>query len=191
MSTDPEYAALLAECPEAVAFKDTFEPRDGVDYGWVVSCARDEYGRAVEVFKRLDEKAAAIANYLGAGAGLLTLGSVTGVASGQLGAWVVLAAVPSVVLALLALALAVRARGTTLRVGLPPVPGMVGYAEFFGPRAEAAFLGQWHLCVAVMYRVIARKGGRVDLAVRCFVLAIASLSLPLGVGLARKFMGLP
>lgn len=190
MSGDPEYDDLLAECREAVEFKLRFPERDDVDYAWVLAHAKGEYDRAVEAFRRLDDKAAAVANYVGAGSGLLTLGSVSAAAGGLVNPWVVLCAAPSLLLAAAALLAATHARRPMPRPS-PRTDTLVAYADFFGEKGEVAMIGEWHVCTEVVYRVNARKGKSVEDALWLFACAVIALALPLGVALARKFMGLP
>jgi hypothetical protein len=184
---DFTYEDLQALCASADRFKSTFAPQPDVKYDWVVGYAKDEYARAVEVFKRLDDKAAVVANYLGAGTGLLTLGSVAGVASATASPWIVLAALPAVALAMLALVCASAARRTAFRPAPPTIKDAIDYAEYFGDRAEIHFLGLWHLTVEMMYPVLNRKAHLVNRSVSFFVWAVLALSLPLAVGLGVRF----
>lgn len=186
----PEYDSLLAGFVEANQFKNTFDPIEGEDYKWVAAHAQAEYGRALESFKRVDEKAAAILNYLTGGTGLLTLGGIAGLSGGQMSPWVILAAIPSFLLASVAMFFAVEARRTRLRAAAPSVVQMVAYVAYFGNRSEAAIMGQWNLCIAVLQRVIGIKGQAVDRSLWCIIGSVFSLVIPLGVALARKFMEL-
>lgn len=168
-------------------FKRTFTPLAGADYGWVLQLARDEYSRAVEAFRLVDGKAATVGNYLAAGAGLLTFGAVAAVADGRIDRWVVLAAVPSLLLALAALVVSVVARISIVRPSVPPITYAVGYAEFDPQQGQAAFLGVWHVLIEGLHRVIPRKQKLVDWSLRLFAAAVVTLMIPLAVGLGQRF----
>jgi hypothetical protein len=139
----------------------------------------------------LDDKAATIFTHVGVAVAILTLGSTAGAAAGHLGPWPILAAVPAVGLALAALFLAVLAR----RVVDRPFPGRIAnavvYAEAFGEKGEAAYIGAWEEATTGMLPVIRKKAGLVNRSVCLFALSVAFLTLPLGVVLVRKLMGLP
>lgn len=167
-------------------FKLKFDPDPEVDYAWVVSYAQQMHQGMLAVYRRLDDKAAAIANYLGAGAGLLTLSSAAA-AAGSVNRWVVLAALPSVACALVALLWAMRARKPATTVHPPAVNCAVGYAEYYREKAEAAFLGQWHLSIEKMTDSIRSKGRLVSLAVSWFSASVVCLLIPLAVAIVQKF----
>ena len=174
------------------SFRDTFKPIVGGDYKWVVSFAREEYVRAIEVFKRLDDKAAAVANYLGAGTGVLTLGSLAGVTADKVPTVVIVTAIPSVIAAMLALRAAAQARMTTDR-GTPPTVDVAAlYVADFPAKgatvndlseAETRFIVEWNECIEMLYKAVADKGKKVDRALRYFVWAVYLLALPLSLSL--------
>lgn len=171
-------------------FRAAFKPAPGVKYGWVAQYARDEHARLLAAFKALDDKAAAIGNYLGAGVGLAALGAVNGAAAGHLSLWVVVAAVPSVWYALRALVASVQAR-KTVQLSMPAgVIDAVRVAEYFGEEGEAAFVGCWAEASAECQGVILEKGRRVDEVTDLFVRAVALLAIPLAAVLIVKFAGL-
>jgi hypothetical protein len=168
-------------------FRDEFQPLPGLDYGWIVKFAQDEYARLADGFKQLDEKAAAVGSYLGAGTGLLTLGSVAAMASGQVSPWTVVLAAPSILLGLSALIAGVRARLTVRRPTPPPAVRAVAYAEHYHERGAAAFIGEWHLATVGALDALKLKARRVDLALHIFTAAIAALLIPLAFVVTVKF----
>jgi hypothetical protein len=178
-----EFAAFLAAdpaCRAAADFKNTFMPRGDTDYGWAAEFAKERYTQTVTDFKELDDKAAAVINYLASGAGLLTIGSLAAVATAKLSPMVIAAAAPSVACATLAIAFAAKARKPTQFFFLS-IKTAARYADYFRPadRAKAAFLGQWHLCVTLNRAVLARKAAWLKRSMQFFVAAVACLLLPL------------
>lgn len=191
---EPVVAKLIAsnqDCADAVHFKNTFEPQDGVDYGWVGEYAKAQYAHYAAIFKDLDDKANSIVGYLGGGTSLLTLGTLTAVASGQISPWIIVFALPSIGLALASLFFAALARQANWIVSLPTVQAACCYSEYakFAGKGQAAFLGQWHLCITLMRPVVARKAFQVNVATWLFFSTVATLSLPLIVVLVRRWMG--
>ena len=91
--------------------------------------------------------------------------------------------------ALIALAYAVKTRKPTDTAASPMPKAASEYSEFFEGRGEAAFIGQWHLSIAIMRRVAAQKSRWVQLATRFLFLAIATSLVPLIVGVALKLRG--
>jgi len=184
MKFPPTVADLLATAPgcwEAVNFKNKFEPREGVDYGWVVEYAKDRYAAAMTSFKELDDKAASVIATLGGGTGLLTLGSLVAAATGKIHYLVAAAAVLPISLAAAALFSAIRARETVVVAAPPTVEAATKYADHFEADAEAAFLGQWHLCLAFIKPVLQRKARWVNKALWFLFTAVLAMLIPLGV----------
>lgn len=176
-----------AEALTEEEFARQFEPREGVAYGWVVQYAKDDFARALDLFRRLDDKAAALVNYLGAGTGLLMFGAVNGLSAGALDKWIALAAVPSFVLAAVALVCATASRLAASRPGPPEPLAALRYAEYYNERAEAAFVAAWRRASAGAYRAAEDKARTLNRATRCFIAAVLALALPLGVALTQKF----
>jgi len=100
---DPEYQ-------EAHKSKETFSPKEDVDYDWVHEYALLIYDRFDQAEKALDAKAESIIKFLGGGSGLLTLGAIVNLR--DLGLPVAMALGVSLLLALVAI-------GVAAGVGLP------------------------------------------------------------------------
>lgn len=165
---------------EARAFKNTFEPQEGVDYAWVVTRAKEDHANMLTVFRRLDDKAGAVINYLGGGSGLLALGTFAGLTSIKVNPWVIPAVLVPIALTVAALVCAAIARRTANVSHPPGARDAIHYAEFFTKgQAEAAFVGLWVLATEEMAPVVSRKAELVDRAIWLLVAAVASLSIPI------------
>lgn len=189
---NPAIARLVErdpECREAAGFRMGFGPREKVVYDWVVDYAQDRYAEHDRAFSDLDGKAASIIGYLGGGTSLLTLGALTAAATGQVHPWVVVAAVPALLLALAALVFASLARQANWAYAMPTVAVAVDYAHYFDTAgdARAATLGQWHFTTTLMRKAVGRKATRVNVATWLFVGSVVALLLPLGIAVGRRF----
>ena len=165
----------------AAEFNLTFEPQEGVEYGWVVKHAREQYEEAKKVFELLDAKATAIITYLSSGAGLLTIGSIIAIATAKVSEVVVWCAVPAMICSCVALVFALRAR-RPLPV-FPPAgaPKAVAFANHYksAENAEAAFLSHWYLLTVLLRPIIGIKSWNVANATRLVVATAGLLILPL------------
>lgn len=173
----------------AVAFNDTFVPVSGIDYGWAVKHAKEIYATADAAFKQTDDKAAALFNYLGGGAGLVALGSAAGTAVGQLSPYVALAALPAIIAAALSLVFAAIAR-KPFEFAYPPSTAsaarrMKHYAD--AALAEASLLGTWELATTMVQHSGDRKAAWLSTAVWVMVAAVSLLALPLITAVAIRF----
>lgn len=173
-------------CAVAVEFKRTFKPADGVDYRWIIDHAKAQFDLHSDDFKDLDDKANSIVVYVGSGTGLLTAGSIAAISSGTLSLIVAVCLLPSLCFALAALALAVIARRPSSIVAPPGVDSAVRYAEYFGDRGEAAFIGQIFLAAEIVRRAAAKKAKQVYYASNWFAWAVGFLVIPFVVGIVTK-----
>ena len=183
MTTDPD--------AEPDKFRVEFEPDPAVDYGWVLKHAERVADHDFAVYRRLDDKAAAVLGYVGGGAGIFTLGSLAAVASDKVDAVVAAFALPSVIAAALSVGFAARGRWSVDTPGPTSIGGAIKYAHYFGGRAEAAFLGQWNQASADMKPVLAGKARWVNLATAAFAAAIVLLTLPLVAGIVVRTRATP
>ncbi|HYH67999.1 MAG TPA: hypothetical protein VD866_25110 [Urbifossiella sp.] len=163
----------------AAEFVRDFDPKSGVDYGWVEDHARRLYEQAVGVFDALDAKAGAVIGHVGVGAGFATFGTAAAAASTSVHPLVLLAAIPTVVLAAAAVWNAARCRRTSDVHRAPGADVLVGIAERHPAEARAYLIPQWHLCTALLMPAIRRKAELVDAATRDFALAVLGLAFPL------------
>lgn len=169
----------------AVEFRQTFAPKDGVDYAWVCEYAEKHYRWLEERFQYLDEKADSIIKYLGGGTGVIALAAVAGITRDN--APIILLMVPSVLLALRAIYLAVSARNPD-KTDMPPgITGAVQYAESYGEKGRTIFMGQWHQSCEGMALVVSRKAEKVKQANWFYFWALMCLLFPLVVGVAWKW----
>ena len=169
----------------AIKFKDTIDPKDGIDYEWVLEYAKYQFDRADRLYKELDDKANDIIKYLGGGTGLFTLAAIFNTTPQRLS--VILASIPAFLLALVAVALAARARQPNPAREPPSIKGAYGFAEHFknAKLAQAGFIGQWHATCEGMHLAIKAKGERVQHATRFYVWAIVSLAIPIVVAIVK------
>lgn len=120
MNEPSEAARAIAANPlaqRADEFCKTFVPQPDVNYLWVEEYARKEYEDQLKAFDDLDGKAAAIINYLTSGAGLFTLGTLAGVATAKVSLVAAACALPSMVLAVLAIIAAAWGRRLCYGIG--------------------------------------------------------------------------
>jgi hypothetical protein len=170
-----------------------FVPRAGVDYAWVVDYAEKQLAETFAVYRRLDDKAASILNYLGAGTGLLTLGSLSSAVLDKASLLVLIACVPAAAAGLLAMFWAARAR-MTKPLSHPPAPTDLAavvdwYAAQGEPspdRARAASLRNLGRCLAANDAASEAKADLVNRSMRVFVGAVALLMLPVAVVVCEK-----
>lgn len=178
--------AAHPEAARAAAFRESFEPKEGVDYEWVEDRAKEQYEEMHKAFDDLDAKATSIINYLSSGAGLFTLGSLAGVAAAKVPTTVIWCALPSMCFAVAAIVAALLARWPR-RIFRPPAPDqMVKLAEHYPndtKRARALMLPQWQWVTALLRAAVEDKAWYVGWSVILMGAAVAFLLLPLLVTL--------
>ena len=169
----------------AYEFDRTFEPQEGVEYGWVIKHSREQYDDAKKVFESLDAKATAIITYLSSGAGLLTVGSIVALATAKVSAVVIWCAVPAVTCACVALLFALCARRPLPVIFPSSAKNVVAIANHYksAENAEAAFLSHWYLLTVLLRPIIGIKSWNVAYATRLVVATVVLLILPLLVAL--------
>ncbi|MBA4187770.1 MAG: hypothetical protein C0467_07100 [Planctomycetaceae bacterium] len=175
------------ECAAALEFNNSFKPVEGAEYGWAARHAREQYALADSWFKATDEKAGALIGYLGSVTGVIAIGSGAAVTSGQLNRWVALAAVPSFVCAASAVITAAIARrpatACTPPTGREAAKAANHYHHQPADLAEGSLIGQWQLATALLFWAGDRKSRWLRRATWLFVAAIATLIIPLIVGI--------
>lgn len=192
MSVPPELA--WADDPlirRAAEHANGFVPRRGVDYGWVVEYARQQHDDALTALRRLDDKAASLAGYVAGGAGLLTLGSLSALSNPATPPAAVLAAIPSVALAALALRSALAARKAVGVYSPPSVADAAAWAEHYAGHdgaAAAAFAGHRYLCAVMLKPAIDAKAAAVNASIRWLIWSVGSLALPIVVAAAARLL---
>ena len=165
---------------EAAQFRRQFEPKDGVDYKWVLEYAKESYDRLERTYRYLDEKADAIIKYLGGGTALVTLGAL---ASGNRPSVLVSALfLPFLLCAILAVLFAAVARLPTFHPSPPRVKSMIEYAEAFGEKAEKYVIANLHECCEGLEPVNDAKARKVKLASRFYLYALVALLGALVIG---------
>ena len=140
---------------KAHEFKNTFSPKQDVDYDWIEDYARLIYDRFDQADQTLDAKAESIIKVLGGGTGLLTLGAIINLP--KLGLPVAIGLAISILLALVAITFAAWVR-LPRQTFLPPSVGWaMSYADWYRDDARRKFLAQWHLaCEGVRLTVRAK-----------------------------------
>jgi len=184
IDTNPNYTHAVetsSAAREAHEFDLTFEPQEGVEYGWVVKHAREQYDDSKKAFEALDAKATAIITYLSSGAGLLTIGSIFAITTAKVSAVAIWLTLPAMACSCAALIFALRAR-RPLPV-FPPAgaPKVVRIANHYksAKNAEAAFLSHWHSLTVLLRPVLFIKGWNIRYATYFLVATVCSLTLPL------------
>jgi hypothetical protein len=164
---------------EAEQYVKTVEALHDVEYNWTFDYAKDAYNRVAATRDLLDAKAGEIIKYLGGGAGFITLAAILNVTPAK--THILLWALPSFVMTIVALFFAVLARMPNSSI-LPPSPkDAKAYADHFtGEReAKAAFVGQWHRSYQIARVTNAHMADRVQTSIIFFLLAVAMLIAPL------------
>jgi len=158
---------------DAVDFRKTFTPKDGVDYKWAWEYSEKQYEHLQEQFRYQDEKADSIIKYLGGGAGLVAIGSI--VAITKQNAWLVFFLIPCLLCAVRAIQLASSVRTPKPALSPPSIKGAVLYAEQYGAAGQATFIGQWHEACEALAKVGKCKSDIVKRAHRWYAAALYCL----------------
>jgi hypothetical protein len=174
------------EFQAARKYKQTLTPREDVEYGWVCEYAKINFKMIHDTYIGLDEKADTIIRHLTSGTGLLALGSIAFIAQGTANAWIALMAVPSFIVALAGVVIAIQTRLPAETKMPPSVKGAMDYAESFGDSAEETFLGQWHEACEGMAIAAAAKSTGVSRAYLCYIFALILLMIPFVGGAVLK-----
>lgn len=187
----PEHAALAKlndRVREAAEFYDTFGPKEGVDYAWVLTRAKEQYAAAEATFKLLDEKAAWIVTHLGSGTGVLAAVWAAAVASDRISWEVGASALLPFLAAAVAVILAAYARSPRETVYPAPADDSAGRAGFYSSaaEAEASTVGSWHYAATIMQHAADEKAAAVEHATRTFAWSIGLLVVPVVVAIAEK-----
>jgi len=171
-------ATLNGWTPEDKAreFAKTHALQHAVDYGWVIKYAQAHYERMVTSARILDEKASGVVNYLGAMTGIAAVVAASQVPREP--SWLPLCILPAIVLAVAALACALKARMST-DMPLPPrIPSAVEFAESCGDTAEVDFALYFHQACEEVKMLALRKGKWLNAALWLFLAAVAAMALP-------------
>jgi hypothetical protein len=184
MSQTPDYLQILGS-QEAIRrvqeFNERHRPQDQVDYKWLFDHAKALFADCDKDFDALDGKAEKLITGLGSGAGLVTIGSLAGLANGVIDARIVAALLPAFVLSLVSIGLALRARSPQDMAFPPSVESAVDHAHHYltEDKAKGSLLGQWHVAVEVMRAAAASKAKWVGRATWAFFFAVCALIVPL------------
>jgi hypothetical protein len=179
MSTHSKLLESIENHPDhqaAVAFMQTVEGKEGVDYQWVFDHAKLLWEDRQKTLSDLDAKADGIIRYLGGGTALFTLGVLARVDASV--TYLVWWSLPAVACALISIVLALLARKPQFFPSLPPVENAKEYAEKESAPLPA-ILGQWHLACVDATIACEKKAFYVEWATRFYFLSIASLALPI------------
>lgn len=126
----------------AVKFSDEYQPSADSDYKWVLDYAVREYEMASLRLESLDGKADTLIGYLGAGAGLVSIGIAY--STGQHKSSVLVAAIPALLLLLFAILLALVAR---LPSKFPSPPHAKDALEYANKEKTQQAVGKFAACV--------------------------------------------
>ena len=179
----PRYVRDAAAHEQAVEFMHQFQPKEQVDYGWVLEYAKIVWAERTAEFTSLDNKADAIIKYLGGGLGLFAVGVLAKIDPNN--AYLVLWTLPAIVCAISSVFCAAWSRKPTETPTPPPIEAAILYAEGEGDkpgesiRSRAAFLGQWNL-VSEDHRIVNEmKAVWLERATWLYCVALGLLTLPL------------
>lgn len=170
-------------------------PEIDVDYGWVLTRAKEHYAAIDKALEQIDAKAAVILNYFGGGAGVLAFVTTLGASSGTISIYVASAMIPSFVASIGAIIYASWSRGPEELFAGPGPDGCVTYIEHYrgiGPvesasrRAEYAMAGVWNTVCDDNSQVMQKKSHRLRRALQWKSVAIGLLLLPLFVAIIEK-----
>ena len=165
-----------AKYEEAKRFRQEFMPEENLDYDWVFEYAKEKYDKMLKNLEQLDDKADALIKYLGGGTAFVAFGAIVGAGRGN--ALAILLMAPSVMLALWAIAYAIRPRLPTPTPVPPKVDEAVSYAEAFRDRGKYYFIGQWHETCQLLGSIITAKAARIIIASKYYYRALLFLLLP-------------
>ncbi len=120
---------------EAMERANTIKPEEAIDYEWVLEYSLNCYTRLSQAVDAIDEKAEAIMRYLGGGVAIFSLA----------GSWLSLYAnrgiglvlLPSILFAIRALHLALKARAPALNPFPPAGKRAYDYATHYRPKDQA------------------------------------------------------
>lgn len=173
---------------DAQHFAHTFEPQTDGKYGWIPTYAKDQSAYYDATFRDLDDKASALITYVGSGTGLVTFGTVVAGSASGLSPWVMLATLPAIVAAIVAVWRAANVRKARLVFSMPSVRDAIDYAHYFGDRAEAAWLGMWNVRIKQMIVTVESKATDLNRSVASFRVALVLLLLPLAAGITMGLL---
>lgn len=177
---------------EATRFCNEFKPEPGVDYGWVLARAKEQYALAETTFKALDDKASSIVTYLGSGTGALALAWTAAVTSNNVLPGVGACAFPAFCAAFWAVKKAMYARSPRGCAYPPSGKEAARRADYYhdaaAKEAEYSTVGQWHYAAAVMQWAADKKADAVNEAALYLTWAVGLLSLPLVASVVARFL---
>lgn len=186
--TNNEYRAV------AERFGDEFAPQVGTDYSIALGWAKEQFAGRLKDFDDIDAKAHAVIGYMGGTAGAITVGGVVAASAANVSAWVVLAVLPSAVLAAVATVFAILCR----RTGKVPVPhgvsDLVENAESFWDHPpdesrrlqEAAMIGGWWRADAHLATEVGRKAWWLNRSFVLYAASVCGLLLPFALAVGIK-----
>ena len=122
---------------EAVQFANSYEPKKGKDYGWVLKHAVKDFECSDDRLNLLDEKADSLIGYLGAGSSLIAL--ALGYGASTTTKIVVAATLPALPFLLAATIYAILARSPGALPALPTAYDAIKCNDAYEGEAEARF----------------------------------------------------
>jgi hypothetical protein len=170
------------EYQDAMEFKECIdqliEESEGVEFDWVSEYARGQFDRVTKVYDRLDDKAETIIKYIGGGTWIFTLAILMN--SGSHTFTIITWAIPSFLCALASIFFASLARQPNPVYFPPDVKSAFHYAHWNkgAGKAQAAFLGSWHLACEGMFLAVMAKSRQIRYATWAFFAALLMLILP-------------
>ncbi len=187
----------MTQIEQAAFFHNNFVPEPGVDYGWVLAQAKEQW-RAIDAsLKQVDAKAMSIITHFGNGTGLVTFAAIAGAASNTISPWVVLATFPSFVIALASIFYSIRARNPRDLLSGPSPATCVEYIKYYqewgvkeeaSKQAEYAMMKVWYVSYAHNYAALNDKVSQLNLSMTWKIRAIVCLAIPLLTAFVLKII---
>jgi len=183
--TDDDDYEKSTEYQEALEYWNKFEEKDLVEYEVALAYARELFERYEKLDKSLDEKADSIVKYLGGGSALITVGALLSVKTDNsnsclIGFVALVCMLPALVVALYAVAAAIRVRQPRASASFLSVKFAVDMAEYH-KKKDKTQLNLWlmfhPICEAYHFRTFT-KSELVKRAHDCYRWAINLLLLP-------------
>ena len=164
-----------AEYRDAIVFAQTYNPREGVDYEWVICHAVEEYARLEKISEVLDTKAHSLIGYMGAGSGLIAfVFTYVTEANNLMSAMHVF---PALVAMLAGIVYAAKARSPEAVPGPLHTRDAFEYADGLSTIARVSFAAMTGAAAIGMKLANEEKARLIRAAFRSFVFAAAWLAL--------------
>lgn len=169
----PDYVKAETWCEEFTVQED-----EKSGYDWVQDQAKTAYQQSFNIYGKLDEKAEGLFRQIGGGGGLIALGTVTLILREPKLLDPLQWLFPSIVMAVVAGYLALRARKPVTMGAISGVPNAVGWVKSKGDLSSIYYLQEWYLATVLLDLQIERKSKFVTWSYRFYIGAFIGLFFP-------------